>query len=74
MGLHHMLDLYGADYMLYEQQLRILKRVLEKFTAKRSRVVWLNQYPTIDWRQPTLLDIYTEKITRYNNIAQAVLG
>ncbi len=62
MEVHHMLKSNGADYNNYLHKLIELSSVLGEL-SKRSQVIWLNQYPTID---PAHWDIFSEKIHRYN--------
>ena len=67
---HHMLQINGADYSLYQRKLAKLGPTLGQL-SRISRVIWLNQYPTFDFYAHILAhntDIFAEKIQMYNKV------
>jgi hypothetical protein len=67
--IHHMLKNNGGDYRIFQKKFRQLSIILGQFSFL-GRVVWLNQYPTID---PHHSDIFTDKIDRYNRAIRLLL-
>ncbi|XP_045028868.1 N-acetylneuraminate 9-O-acetyltransferase isoform X1 [Daphnia magna] len=69
MAVWHMLQSEGADYQLYRKKLLNLAPVLDQL-AHDSQIVWLNQYPSVDFNQEIGVfktdGIVSEKIHRYN--------
>ena len=71
---HHMLKIFGADYRLFEERLLQLRPLLNRL-ANTSRVIWIDQYPTIDFfadNNATNAQIESNKIHRYNLIVRRV--
>ena len=65
----------GADHMKYQQLLRDSESILAQLVHPRPKIIWLNQFPTFDfWAENGLnaVDIYAEKIHRYNLILRRV--
>ena len=74
-----MLQVNGANYKLYLKRLSRLAPVLSRL-ANLSKVIWLNQYPTVDYYDENTdtgfghnTDIFSEKIHRYNEAIQCAL-
>lgn len=76
MAVWHMLQSEGADYQLYRKKLLNLAPVLDQL-AHDSQIVWLNQYPSVDFNQEIGVfktdGIVSEKIHRYNEVARLLL-
>lgn len=76
MAVWHMLQSEGADYQLYRKKLLNLAPVLDQL-AHDSQIVWLNQYPSVDFNQEIGVfktdGIVSEKIHRYNEVARRLL-
>ena len=83
---HHMLVSNGADYKLYKKRLEEIKPLLTQLAnssaflnhqSKRIiKILWLNQFPTIDFWAPIHGhndDIYAGKIHQYSSILKSVL-
>ena len=71
---HHMLKIFGADYRLFEERLLQLRPLLSRL-ANTSRVIWIDQYPTIDFfaaNHATNAQIESNKIHHYNLIAKRI--
>jgi hypothetical protein len=74
MEAYHMLKENAADYELYKKKLLELGFLLDKL-GKISRVIWLNQYPTIDFFGKTddrNADIHTQKIHGFNEAVRRI--
>ncbi|KAK4006650.1 hypothetical protein OUZ56_011808 [Daphnia magna] len=74
MAAWHMLETRDA-FQIYGNKLRELSPILGHL-AKASKVIWLNQYPTIDFYGETgahNTKIFSEKIYRYNEGARGIL-
>jgi hypothetical protein len=72
----HMLQSEGADYQLYQKKLERLAPLLGEL-ANVSRVIWLNQFPTIEFYgniEAHNTDIFSEKIHHYNQAVRRILG
>jgi hypothetical protein len=72
---HHMLKLFGADYQLFEQRLLQLKPLLNQLADISQKVIWIDQYPTIDFfaaNHATNAQIESNKIHHYNLIAKRI--
>lgn len=77
-----MLEANGADYKEYEHKLQVqIEPLLSRLANSNSKgfsnrqVLWLNQFATNDFWGPnknTNVDIYSEKIHRYNLIVQRI--
>ena len=68
MQLHHMLQLYNEDRELYRKYVAQLGPILNQLGSS-SRVIWLNQYPTLEMfgtNKAHNTDIHSEKIYNYN--------
>jgi hypothetical protein len=61
-----MIESNGDDHWFYQNKLRQLSAVIGQF-SNHTRVMWLNQYPTIDKHR---IDIFTDKIYRYNKVVR----
>jgi len=73
-ALHHMVD-EDENYETYIEKLTKLKPILMRL-SKAARVVWLNQFPTLEFFQPTVTNVVMngrENLRRYNQAAQNVL-
>lgn len=74
MAAWHMLERRDA-FLIYEKKLQELSPILGDL-AKASKVIWLNQYPTIEFYGETgahNTEIFSEKIHRYNEGAHGIL-
>jgi hypothetical protein len=70
-----MLDGNGsANFVKYQQSLIDLKPILDQIT-KKSPIIWLEQYPTIDIFGPdnSHLEVFSEKIQQYNLATDKIL-
>ncbi|EFX67894.1 hypothetical protein DAPPUDRAFT_260928 [Daphnia pulex] len=59
---------YGADFQQYQKTIRNFAPILGQL-AKVSRVIWMNQYPTVELygdMDAKNTDIHTQKIFQYN--------
>jgi hypothetical protein len=75
MEVHHMLTDNGNDFQLYKEKIRNYGPILGKL-ASVSKVIWLNQYPIIDFFGPTdahNTDIHSVKVHQYNEAAKRIL-
>lgn len=75
MAVHHMVPIRSIDeYQFYQQKIVELAPILGRL-ANISRVIWLNQYPTLDLygERPRNYHINSDKIYRYNKAARSVL-
>jgi hypothetical protein len=75
MEVHHMLESNGADFKLYQKNLVKLGQVLDHLT-KVSKVIWLNQYPTIELYGKTHshnTNVHSEKVHQYNEAVRQIL-
>ena len=74
---HHMLVSNGDDYVNYRNVLQndvkpVLNRLLNSPICHRRKIIWLNQFPTVDfWDRKG--EIYADKIHRYNLILRGVV-
>ena len=79
---HHMIQAHGEDHRPFERILRRdLSPVLDKLGLRmrersNGRIVWMNQYPAMDYL-PGSIDAYntkihTEKLEHYNSIARQI--
>lgn len=71
-----MLQSEGADHLLYQEKLKKLAPILGQL-ANVSQVVWLNQFPTVEFYGNTdghNTDIHSEKIHHYNLAVRRILG
>jgi hypothetical protein len=72
----HMLKSEGADFKLYQKKLIELAPILGQL-AIVSKVIWLNQYPTVEFYggiNDHNADIHSEKIHHFNQAAHRILG
>ena len=74
---HHMILENGNDHRPFEEKLTKLRQVLERLCSihRGSRIIWMNQYPTLDYFGPTRNHntlIHAEKLLHYNKIAQRI--
>ena len=65
----------GNDHRPFEQKLTKLRLILEKLASfhRGSKIIWMNQYPTVDYFGPTGVHntmIYNEKLVHYNAIVR----
>ncbi len=75
MQVYYMMEEYGANYKMYENRLVKLGMYLNQL-AYVSQVIWLNQYPTVEFyakMHARNTDIHTEKINHYNKVVQRIL-
>lgn len=73
--IHHMLTKNGNNYMVYQDKLKEFVSVLE-YLSYSSQVVWLSQYPIVEFYGPTdahNTDIHSAKVNQYNLISQRIL-
>ena len=76
-----MLASNGDDYEKYQNVLQndvkpVLNRLLNSSIPQRPKVIWLNQFPTVDfWGEngANNAEIYAGKIHQYNLILRRVL-
>lgn len=75
MEVHHMLVDNGNDFQLYKDKIREYGPALE-LLAKVSKVIWLNQYPIVEFFGPTgghNTDIHSAKVYQYNEASRQIL-
>ncbi|XP_046452669.1 N-acetylneuraminate 9-O-acetyltransferase-like isoform X1 [Daphnia pulex] len=75
MEVYHMMQQYGADFQLYSKRLNELAPILGQL-ASASRVIWLNQYPTVEFygsNDAYNTKIHSEKVHHYNTAARQIL-
>lgn len=71
-----MLQLFGADHRPLMNRLTEFRPVLRRLTELGTRVVWLNQFPTLAFFGPvnlTAIDVTSEKIDNYNQRIRDIL-
>jgi hypothetical protein len=72
--VHHMLKKNDSDFQHYQNNLLELGPVLQNL-AKVSKVIWLHQYPTIDFYGNTHAKntiIHSAKVHQYNEAVQKI--
>ena len=70
-----MLQINGNNFQLYQKRLRELAPNLGRL-AQTSKVIWLNQYPTVDNYDENTghnTDIHNEKVHQYNKAIRCIL-
>ena len=70
-----MLESNGANYKLCKEKMIELGSALSQLT-NTSQVIWLNQYPTVDFYgniSDHNTDIFAEKIRQYNEASRRIL-
>ncbi len=75
MAVHHMMKENGGTFKSYEENLMQLAPILGQL-ANVTRVVWLNQYPSVDsnsWIHEINTIIFSEKIHSYNKAIRQIL-
>lgn len=75
MAVHHMMEENGGSFKLYREHLLKLAPILGQL-ANASRIVWLNQYPSVDsnsWVNEHNTVIFSEKIHNYNRALRQIL-
>ncbi len=75
MEVHHMLTDNGNDFQLYEKKITKYGPTLGQL-ANVSQVIWLNQYPIIDFYGPTdahNTGIHSVKVHQYNEATKLIL-
>jgi hypothetical protein len=75
MAIHHMMKENGGSHSIYQENLKKLAPIIGKL-ASVTRVVWLNQYPSVDsnsWTNENNEIIYSEKIHNYNKVVRQIL-
>jgi hypothetical protein len=68
MEIYSMMQEYGADFQQYQKTIRNFAPILGQL-AKVSRVIWMNQYPTVELygdMDAKNTDIHAQKIFQYN--------
>ncbi len=76
MAVHHMMEENGGSFKLYQEYLLKLAPILGRLANVSSRVVWLNQYPSVDsnsWVNEHNAVIFSEKIHNYNRALRQIL-
>nr|CAH0103440.1 unnamed protein product [Daphnia galeata] len=68
MAIHYMEEENGDSQSIYQENITKLAPILIKL-ANVTRVVWLNQYPLVDYHGV----IHSEKIHNYNKIVRRIL-
>ena len=68
MVIHHMMEENNGSQSIYQENITKLAPILIKL-ANVTRVVWLNQYPSVDSNGA----IHSEKIHNYNKIVRRIL-
>ncbi len=75
MAVHHMMKENGGNFKSYQENLMQLAPILGQL-ANVTRVVWLNQYPSVDsnsWINELNTIIFSEKIHSYNKAIRQIL-
>lgn len=75
MALWHMFHVEHRDYQRYEKELMKIAPVLAQL-SNVTRVIWLNQYPTLEFygaNNSTNTYIHSNKINNYNNAVRRIL-
>lgn len=75
METHYMLMRNGNDYHLFRRRLKEFGPTLGQL-AKFSQVIWLNQYPIVEFYGSTLghnTDIHSAKVHQYNQVSRQAL-
>ncbi|XP_046452622.1 N-acetylneuraminate 9-O-acetyltransferase-like [Daphnia pulex] len=73
--VYHMLEENGGDFKMFEEKAKQLFGMLHKLSTN-SQVIWLNQYPTIDFGlMPHIYKfaINSEKIHQYNKAVRYII-
>ena len=76
MAVHHMMEENGGSFKLYREHLLKLAPILGQLANASSRVVWLNQYPSVDsnsWVNEHNAVIFSDKIHNYNQALRRIL-
>ncbi|EFX66757.1 hypothetical protein DAPPUDRAFT_262658 [Daphnia pulex] len=75
MAVHHMMKENGGSFKSYQENLMKFAPILGQL-ANVTRVVWLNQYPSVDsnsWINDVNTIIFSEKIHSYNKAIRRIL-
>ena len=75
METHHMLVKNGNDYHLFRKKLIEFGKTLGQL-AESSQVIWLNQYPIVEFYGRTLghnTGIHSAKVHQYNEASRQAL-
>jgi hypothetical protein len=75
MAVHHMMKENGGNFTSYQENLMKFAPILGQL-ANVTRVVWLNQYPSVDsnsWINELNTIIFSEKIHSYNKAIRQIL-
>lgn len=76
LSTHHMLHESNSNQQLYAQGLTKLAPVLQRIANTSTRVIWLRQYPVIDFYGSTgshNTDIFSAKIHQFNEESERIL-
>ena len=76
LSTHHMLHESNSNQQLYAQGLTKLAPVLQRIANTSTRVIWLRQYPVIDFYGSTgshNTDIFSSKIHQFNKESERIL-
>nr|SVE76339.1 EOG090X04UC [Daphnia longispina] len=76
LSTHHMLHESNSNQQLYAQGLTKLAPVLQRIANTSTRVIWLRQYPVIDFygsSESHNTDIFSAKIHQFNKESERIL-
>ncbi|EFX71106.1 hypothetical protein DAPPUDRAFT_112080 [Daphnia pulex] len=76
LSTHHMIHEQNSSQQLYAKGLRELAPVLQRIATSSTRVIWLRQYPVIDFfgsSESHNTDIFSSKINQFNVESERIL-
>ncbi|XP_046450830.1 uncharacterized protein LOC124198829 [Daphnia pulex] len=76
LSTHHMIHEQNSSQQLYAKGLRELAPVLQRIATTSTRVIWLRQYPVIDFfgsSESHNTDIFSSKINQFNVESERIL-
>lgn len=76
LSTHHMIHEQNSNQQLYAKGLRELAPVLQRIATTSTRVIWLRQYPVIDFfgsSESHNTDIFSSKINQFNVESERIL-
>jgi hypothetical protein len=76
LSTHHMIHEANSSQQLYAKGLRELAPVLQRIATTSTRVIWLRQYPVIDFfgsSESHNTDIFSSKINQFNVESERIL-
>jgi hypothetical protein len=71
-----MLRKHGANHFVFEQNMILIRPLLNQLT-KYTKIVWLYQYPTVEYYgniNASNTDVVSQKLHHYNQIVRSVLS